>query len=379
VETLRREGFDGRVTLVGDEDEPPYDRPPLSKDVLTGSREPDTVYLRTPQKLDELDVELVLGTRVDALDLTARTVSAGGAAIAFDGLILATGATPRRLQVLDAHPGVHTLRTLDDALRLRNAFGSARHVTVVGAGFIGSEVASSARSRGLDVTILDLETSPLAAVIGPALGRLLTDIHDENGTELRLGVTVTGVEPSGALRLNDGSSLETDLVVVGIGVVPNVDWLAGSGIAIENGVQCDMSLNAGAPGVFAVGDIANWPNALAGRRMRVEHWMNAGDQAAHAVRSLLHRSAAPYVSSNYVWSDQYGRRLQFAGRQTDESVVVDGTMDDRRMVVWYRDGDRIVGAMAIDSPKLLMRSKRMIEEERTWTDALAELNTESVR
>jgi NADPH-dependent 2,4-dienoyl-CoA reductase/sulfur reductase-like enzyme len=378
VETLRREGYERRVVLVGDETEPPYDRPPLSKEVLLGTRAPETIYLRPPERLDELGVELVLGRPAHDLDLEAGRIGVGDETLSFDGLIVATGASPRTLPLLEGRPHVHTLRTLEDALRLRAAMEQARHVTVVGAGFIGSEVAASARGLGLDVTILELDTTPLARAIGHELGHVLMRLHEENGTELRLGMTVESVEDedTSLLRLTDGTLLETDLVVVGVGVIPEIAWLEGSGLELGNGVVCDAALNAGRPGVFAVGDLANWPNELFGRRMRVEHWTNASDQARHAARNLLRGEAEPFVGSNYVWSDQYGLRIQFVGiSQADEVVIVDGSTDEHEFVAWYREGDRLVGALGVGSPQLLMQSKRLIEERRSWTEALAALES----
>src|SRR5439155_10106224 len=219
--------------------------------------------LRTPEKLAELDLDLRLGERATSLDLAESSVEAGGRRLHFDGVILATGATPRMLPTFAGRPGVHTLRTLGDSLRLRDAFAEARHVTVIGAGFIGSEVAASARARGLEVTIVELETTPLSRALGHELGPALMHLHRAAGTELRLGVTCSELDGS-VLRLSDGSALETDLIVVGVGVAPSVAWLEGSGLQLENGVVVDAGLKA-APRVYAVGDIPNWPNPPFGR------------------------------------------------------------------------------------------------------------------
>src|SRR5439155_2936352 len=242
--------------------------------------------------------------------------------------------------------------------------------------FIGSEGAASARTRGCDVTIVELEQTPLARALGPEMGALLMDLHREHGTELRLGVHVTSADGEGAdrLGLSDGTVLETDAVVVGIGVVPNVQWLDGSGLDLSHGVVCDASLNAGADGVFAIGDVASWPNELFGRRMRVEHWTNTVEQARHAARNLVHGTPTPFVGSNYVWSDQYGVRIQFVGSTLGAEVeAVAGAVEERDFLAWYREGDRLVGALGIGLPRLLMKSKTLIEERRTWQDALAAL------
>ena len=376
VESLRREGFDGRITLVGDEEEPPYDRPPLSKEVLTGARAPETVYLRPPERLAALDIDLIVGRQVGALSLDERTIELGASELEFDALVIATGASPRTLDELDGRGGVHTLRTLADSIRLGAALREAGRVTVVGAGFIGSEVAASARSLGCQVTIVELEQTPLARALGPEMGAVLMDLHREHGTELRLGVRVVEAEgdPVTRLRLSDDTTLDTDIVVVGIGVVPNIAWLDGSGLELANGVVCDASLEAGAEGVYAVGDVASWPNELFGRRMRVEHWTNTSDQARHAARNLLHGTQEPFLGSNYVWSDQYGYRIQFVGSTLGaKAQVVAGCADAREFVAWYREADRLVGAIGIGLPRLLMKSRTLIEERRRWNDALAEL------
>jgi NADPH-dependent 2,4-dienoyl-CoA reductase/sulfur reductase-like enzyme len=375
VESLRREGFDGRITLVGEEEEPPYDRPPLSKEVLTGARTQETVYLRPPERLAALEAELILGQPAAALSLDERTIDLGASELEFEALVIATGASPRTLDELDGRGGVHTLRTLGDSIGLRAALLEARHVTVIGAGFIGSEVAASARTLGCDVTIVELEQTPLARALGPEMGALLMGLHREHGTELRLGVHVVEVEgdPVRRLRLSDGSALETDVVVVGIGVVPNIAWLDGSGLELANGVVCDASLRA-TDGVYAIGDVASWPNELFGRRMRVEHWTNTGDQARHAARNLLHGTEEPFVGSNYVWSDQYGYRIQFVGSTLGAvAEVVAGDPAAREFLAWYREDERLVGAIGIGLPKLLMKSRVLIEERRSWNDALAEL------
>jgi NADPH-dependent 2,4-dienoyl-CoA reductase/sulfur reductase-like enzyme len=379
VEALRREGFEGRITLVGEEPEAPYDRPPLSKDVLLGTRAPETLFFRTPEKLAKLDVELILDQPAGGLDLAARSIEVGASSLRFDGLILATGATPRTLPDLEGKPGVHTLRTMGDATGLAAAFDTARHVTIVGAGFIGSEVAASARSRGLAVTIVELEAAPLSRALGTSMGAALMQLHAENGTDLRLGVTVDGVGGGGGggggtVRLSDGTTIDTDLIVVGVGVVPSIGWLDGSGLELGNGIVCDAGLNAGHPGVFAVGDVANWPNQLFGRRQRVEHWTNTGEQARHAARNLLHGTDTPFLGANFVWSDQYGKRIQFVGSSVaDEVVVVDGTTAEGRFLAWYREGERLVGALSIDAAGPLMKSKALIEARTSWTDAQAEL------
>jgi NADPH-dependent 2,4-dienoyl-CoA reductase/sulfur reductase-like enzyme len=374
IGALRSAGYDGRLTLVGDEPHLPYNRPPLSKDVLAGAAAPESTALVQPDRLDRLDVELMLGAHATALDLHEQAVEVDGRRLSFDGLIVATGSSPRRLPELERLAGVHVLRTLDDAVVLRNALEHARRLVIVGAGFIGAEVASTARGLGVDVTIVELANDPLAQALGPAMGGLCAGLHADHGVALRCGVTVSRVEGNGRVErvvLSDGTTLDTDVLLVAVGVKPNTDWLEGSGLELRNGVVCDATLNAGHPAVYAAGDVARWHNDLFGREMRVEHWTNADEQGVHAAESLLAGAAAhPFLGLNYVWSDQYGLRIQFAGTVADDVEVVDGSIDDRRLLAWYRHEGTIVGAVGIDSPKLLAKSRRLIRQRATWTEGL---------
>jgi NADPH-dependent 2,4-dienoyl-CoA reductase/sulfur reductase-like enzyme len=377
---LRQEGHEGRIVLVGDELELPYDRPPLSKEVLLGTRTPESTRLQPPARLAELGVELRLGAAVHGLDLARSRVLVGRDALEFDGLVLATGSSARRIDALGERSAVHHLRTLADACSLRAALDRAGHVTIVGAGFVGAEVASSVRKLGLEVTMLELDRAPFVRTFGPGVGGALARLHRDCGTVLREGVTVERVEDDEGrtLRLTDGTILETDLVVVGVGAALNTAWLESSGLQVGDGVVCDASLNAGPPRVFAIGDVASWPNALFGRRMRVEHWTNAGEQARHAARNLVHGTDTPYVSSTYFWSDQYGHRITFTGSPAaDEILVVDGTPGEGPFLAWYRAGNRLVGAFALDSTRLLVQSKLLIESWASWTEALGALESQA--
>ncbi len=375
VTSLRSGGYDRRLTLVGDEPRLPYNRPPLSKDVLAGTATPESTALIQPDRVDRLELELELDTRANALDLREQTVEVDGHRLPFDGLVIATGTSPRRLPELERVAGVHTLRTLDDAVAIRDALEHAHRLVIVGAGFIGAEVASTAHSRGLDVTIVELARDPLAQPLGPEIGKVCASLHAEHGVELRCGVTVAAVEGVDRVErvvLSDGSTLETDLVLVAVGVRPNTDWLEGSGLEVRNGVVCDASLNTGHPAVYAAGDVARWHNELFGQEMRVEHWTNAGEQGVHAAENLLagREAVTPFLGVNYVWSDQYGMRIQFAGVVADDVEIVDGSVDERRLLAWYRAGGMLVGAVGIDSPKLVARSRRLIKQRATWTEAL---------
>ncbi len=378
VETLRRRGFDGRLVLIGDERHEPYDRPPLSKELLRGEWGPERIALRR-DGLDELSLDLRLGRRARALDLDAREVRLeGGERVAFDGLVLATGARARPLPGAPRLEGVHLLRTLDDALALRDALDSGPRVAVVGAGFIGAEVASSCRKRGLDVTVIEALEIPLARAIGPEMGAVCASLHGDHGVELRVGAPVAGLEGTGrvgAVRLEDGSRVAADLVVVGIGVAPATDWLEGSGLELADGVVCDETCATRAPGVVAAGDVARWTNPLFGECMRVEHWTHAVEQAAAAAGRLLDGEATePFAPAPLFWSDQYDVKIQFAGhhRPGDRVEVVHGRPEERRFVALYGRGERLVGALAMNRPRQLVAWRRRVREGASWEDALAE-------
>ena len=316
--------------------------------------------------------------RATGLDLDRREVELdGGKRLAFDGLVIATGASARLLRGTPPLAGIHLLRTLDDCLALAADLDLEPRVVVVGAGFIGSEVASTCRSRGLDVTVLEALPVPLVRAVGPAMGEVLAGLHRDHGVDLRTGVGVAGFDGTDRVervRLADGSAIDADVVVVGVGVSPEVGWLEGSGLTLDNGVVCDATCTA-APGVVAAGDVARWPNPLFGV-MRVEHWTNASDQGAAAARSLLARAAGeeapPFAPVPYVWSDQFGLKIQYLGdsRPDDEVEVVHGSTADRRFVTLYRREGRVVAALAIGRPRLLMKARALIAGQSSWEEAL---------
>ena len=311
--------------LIGDELHAPYDRPPLSKQFLAGDWGEDRLALTQPDKLGDLDLDLRLGVRAASFDLASRRLGVvalddqSGEELVVDGLLIATGARCRTLGGSEELDGVFVLRSLDDSLAIRAAFdaGPAR-VVIVGAGFIGAEVAATARTQGLEVTMIESLPQPLSRVLGDEMGAVCAELHREHGVDLRTGVGVEAIEGDGRVervRLSDGNVIETDVVVVGIGVIPNTEWLEGSGLRIDNGVVCDATCLA-APGVTAAGDVARWPNQRFGEVMRVEHWDNAVAQGAHAARRLLvgDDEAEPFMPVPWFWSDQYDRKIQMAGR-----------------------------------------------------------------
>jgi 3-phenylpropionate/trans-cinnamate dioxygenase ferredoxin reductase subunit len=379
AETLREEGFDGSIRVVGEESRRPYDRPPLSKQVLTGEWDADRATI--PVAVDGLDVEWVLGRSAVGVDVAARRLGLdGGEQLPFDGLVIATGARPRRLPGTEGLAGVHVLRTLDDSLRLRaDLDATPNRVVVIGAGFIGAEVAATCRERGLPVTMIEALPVPLVRALGEEMGAACADIHRDHDVDLRLGVGVSRLRGSDrveAVELDDGSVIEAEVVVVGIGVVPNTEWLADSGLTIGDGVICDETCLA-APGIVAAGDVARWPNRRFGVDMRVEHWDNALDQGAAAARRLLasDETAEPYAPVPWFWSDQYDRKIQLAGRPgaDDEVRVVAGSVEERRFVAFYGRAGRLVGVLGMNRPRHVMQYRMKIEEGIGWEDALAEV------
>jgi 3-phenylpropionate/trans-cinnamate dioxygenase ferredoxin reductase component len=380
AETLRREGFDGTITLVGDEPHAPYDRPPLSKQVLAGTMEPHKTQLLTDDALAALELDLRLGRRATGLDVASRTLTLDdGEPMTFDGLLVATGASPRSIPGSGGLAGVHTLRTLEDSLALRKDLESGpQRVVVVGAGFIGAEVAATARGAGLDVTVVEALPVPLGRVLGETIGSVCGDLHRDHGVELRLGVGVDGLDGDGRVqrvRLSDGSAIDADVVVVGIGVAPNTGWLEGSGLTIDNGVVCDATTLA-APGITAAGDVARWPNARFGETARVEHWDHAIEMAGFAARRLLVEdgsAAEPFAPVPYFWSDQYDRKIQLAGRcrPDDDVQVVVGSTDERRFVAVYGREGRLTAVLGMNRPRHVMQYRQLIVDGASWDDALA--------
>jgi len=381
VEALRRQQFAGEILWIGDERHEPYDRPPLSKEVLRGERAPEQTALRK-QGLAELNVEWRLGTRATALDVRRRALLLGHESIAFDGLVIATGARARNLPGAERLPGVHVVRTLEDSTALRDALAKKPKVAVIGAGFIGAEAASSARSLGLDVTVIEALPVPLARVLGEPMGEVCAALHRDHGVALRTGVGVKGLLGSDRVRgveLNDGSVVDADVVIVGIGVTPNTEWLRDSGVLVGDGVECDATCTVLAAdrspldGIVAAGDVARFVNPLYEESMRVEHWTHAGEQAEHAVDTLLGRPK-PFETAPVFWSDQYGLKIQFAGRSRpdDRIHVCHGSLEERRFVTLYGRAGRLVGVLAFKRPALLIKYRALIEARASFDEAVAQ-------
>ncbi|EME21173.1 NAD(P)/FAD-dependent oxidoreductase [Rhodococcus triatomae] len=365
-EELRRAGHDGEIVLVGEEQHLPYDRPPLSKDVVRG--ETDDVTLKPAEYYEELRVELRLGAAATALDPTARTVTlADGAVLDYDHAVIATGLTPRRIPGLPDLAGVHVLRTLEDAHALRGDLVAGRSALVVGAGFIGCEVAASMRARGLDVVLVEPQPTPLASVLGEQVGALVARLHKDEGVDVRSGVglaSLVGDDRVTGAVLGDGSEVAADLVVVGIGSHPVTGWVEGSGIALAEraaggGVLADATGRTSDPNVWVVGDVASWQQPE-GEHRRVEHWTNVGEQAKVAAHALV-TGAAPDAPAQvaYFWSDQYDVKIQALGEPSGTDTVHVVRDDGRKFLAYYeRDGAlvAVVGG-GLAGPVMKMRAK----------------------
>ncbi|MFE3827523.1 NAD(P)/FAD-dependent oxidoreductase [Streptomyces sp. NPDC059092] len=379
AEGLRRSGYDGVITLIGDEPYLPYDRPPLSKQILTGQWQPDQLALRPQADLDALRLDLRLGVPAAGLDLAGRTVAlADGTRVPYEGLVVATGVRPRRLPGCEDLAGVHTLRGPHDALALKERLLPGRRLVIVGAGFVGAEVAAVARGLGVDVTMLESGPVPMAMAIGEQAGRFLAQAHVDRGVDLRTGVRVSEVlgadgEVRG-VRLADESVIPADDVLVAIGSLPNTEWLENSGLAVLDGLLCD-EFSSAAPGVYGVGDVARWCNPLFGTAMRVEHRTNATEQGLAVARNLLAPDLRqPFAPVPYFWSDQYGMKIQAYGylRAHEEARVVDGDVAQGRFLIAYRRQDRPAGALAIGMPPKTLRAWRaLIAAGARWNEAVA--------
>lgn len=378
VETLRSEGYDGELVVIGSEDRFPYDRPPLSKSVLEGSRAPEETSLRDSKTIDSLNATWMLGRRATSLDTEARRIVLDdGEQVPFEGLVIATGASPRRLAGTPDLEGIHVLRTLDDCVSIAEELEGLPKVVVIGAGFIGLEVAATCRKRGLDVTVIEALPVPLGRVLGDEMGSICASLHRDEGVELRCGVGVERFEGSKrveAIVLSDGTRVPADVVIVGVGVAPNTSWLEGSGLELDNGVVCDSTCATNVSGIVAAGDIARWYNPRYGELMRLEHWTNAVEQGMAAAKRLLatDEQAVAFDPVPYFWSDQFTTKIQFVGRTRpgDELKVVHGSLEDRKFVTLYGREGKLVGVLTFSSPRQLMDFRRLLERDASFEEAI---------
>lgn len=364
AEQLRRSEYSGPITIVSDEVHLPYDRPPLSKEVLR--KEVDDTALKPRQWYDDNNITLRLGSAARSLDTAAQTLTLeDGTTLGYDELVIATGLVPRRIPTIPDLDGIRVLRTFDESLALREHASAAQRAVIIGAGFIGCEVAASLRSLGVDVVLVEPQPTPLAAVLGEQIGELVARLHRAEGVDVRLGVGVAQVRGDThveAVVLTDGTELAADVVVIGIGSRPATDWLEGSGVAIDSvdrGVLCDEAGRTSAPNVWALGDVASWRDAT-GHQGRVEHWSNVADQARVVVPAMLGKEVPPVVVVPYFWSDQYDVKIQCLGEPEADDIVHIVEDDGRKFLAYYERDGALVGVVGGGMPGKVMKTRAKI-------------------
>jgi 3-phenylpropionate/trans-cinnamate dioxygenase ferredoxin reductase component len=371
AEQLRRSEYRGPVTIVSDEDHLPYDRPPLSKEVLRA--ETDDVTLKPAEFYAENDITVRLGSGARSVDTAARTLTLqDGSELGYDELIIATGLVPKRIPSFPDLEGIHVLRNYDESVALRKEAGSARHAVVVGAGFIGCEVAASLRKLGVEVALVEPQPAPLASVLGQQIGELVARLHRAEGVDVRCGVGVDEVRGGDRVEkvvLSDGSELDADLVIVGIGSRPATEWLEGSGIEVDNGVVCDDHGRSSAPNVWAIGDVASWRHST-GHQVRVEHWSNVADQARVLVPAMMGQEPPATVSVPYFWSDQYDVKIQCLGEPEADDTVHVVEDDGRKFLAFYERDGVVAGVVGGGMPGKVMKARNKIANGAPISDVL---------
>jgi 3-phenylpropionate/trans-cinnamate dioxygenase ferredoxin reductase component len=369
AQTLREEGFDARITLLGEEPHRPYERPPLSKDYLQGHAERDSIFVHPEPWYSDHAVELCLGAPVTSLDPASRTVTtATGFQLRYDKLLLATGSTPRRLSVPGADlDGIHYLRTVEDSERIKAEFAQAHRVAIIGAGWIGLETAAAARNAGLDVTLLERSELPLLHVLGLEAAPIFADLHRDHGVDLRCQVTVAKLtRRNGAVTgviLSDGTRADADMVIVGVGITPNVQLAAEAGLKIDNGVVVNEHLRTSDPDIFAAGDVANAHNPRLGRHIRVEHWANARRQGVTAAKAMLGQDAVD-ARPSYFFSDQYDLGMEYTGDigpSGYDRVIFRQHADSRQVIVFWLHEQRVQAGMNVNISDVADDIARLIQ------------------
>lgn len=377
AETLRAEGYDGPLVLIGEESDRPYERPPLSKDYLLGKAERETLYVHPQEWYAEHDVDLRLGVAVTAIDRATHEVGlADGSKAGYAKLLLATGSSPRRLSLPGADlDGILYLRSAGDSDRIRAAFQGASRVAVIGAGWIGLETAAAARAAGAEVTVLEMADLPLLRVLGRQVAQVFADLHRDNGVDLRCGVQITEITgrdgKAAGVRLADGSHIEADVVVVGVGITPNSQLASAAGLEVDNGIWVDAQLRSSDPDIFAAGDVANAFHPLLGKHVRVEHWANALNQPQTAAKAMLGQDVA-YDLVPYFFTDQYDLGMEYAGYVEPDGydeVVFRGDADQREFIAfWVGNGGRVLAGMNVnvwdvsDAIQALVRSGQPVDK-----------------
>lgn len=375
AEGARSAGFDGRIVLVAEEAHAPYERPPLSKGVLRGEKEPDTTEVGGEEFVKKNSIDLITGVPAESIDVEARKVRLGnGDDIAFDRLVLATGARPRRLDLPGADlDGIYYLRTVDDSLRLRAAITGAKRVAVIGGGWIGTEVAASARQMGADVVVIDPAPVPLQRVLGAEMGEVFRRLHTEHGVTIRSGAGVTELRGSNRVEevvLEDGSTERADVVVVGIGVLPETALAKAAGLPVDDGVLVDERLQTTVPGIFAAGDVAKAFHPHYNQHVRVEHWSTAQNQGTTAGRNAAGANET-YDRLPYFFTDQYDLGMEYVGLgRGDDEVLVRGDLEKREFIAWWLRDGKVTAAMnvniwdVVDDLRAVVQSGRSLDRSR---------------
>jgi NADPH-dependent 2,4-dienoyl-CoA reductase/sulfur reductase-like enzyme len=380
AQALRSEGFEGEIVLVDLESHPTYDKPPLSKKYLTGETARHEIELLTEEETRAIGASTVFGSPAASLDTGGRIVTLeDGTALSYDTLVIATGSRARQSPWGEGEH-IHLLRTSADAERLRTELERARHLVVIGAGFIGGEAAATAIKAGVRVSMIDPFPAPMSRVLNAEVGEIFARKYAQEGVEEYFGRTVEGVEQTSdgvRVALDGGQVIDADAALVGIGAVVNTDWLDGSGVELDNGVVCDSALRAvGHPEIFAVGDIARWASAARSVSLRLEHWTNAVDQARVVARNIVRpHDPEDYETTEYVWSDQYDWKIQVVGRTGSEDIVVIGSEADERFAVLYSDdGEALTGALVVNWPRALIDARRGVASGARRSDVATRLS-----
>jgi 3-phenylpropionate/trans-cinnamate dioxygenase ferredoxin reductase component len=381
VEALRKEGFDGRIVLIGTEPDPPYERPPLSKEYLRGDMPREKIFIKPREWYDEQSIELRLSTTATRIDVSAQTVHVDEAEpVPYDKVLIATGGRERRISVPGNDlEGIYYLRRVGDSDRIGAELQAGRRAVVIGAGFIGAEVAATARKKELEVTVLEMADVPLERALGREIGELYAGFHREQGVDLRTGEDLDRFEGDGRVERavgKSGTTFDCDFVVVGVGIEPNVELAQDAGLTVDNGILVDEYCQTSDPNIYAAGDVANYYHPVLDQRLRIEHWANAQNQGAAAAKNMLGKRE-PYVELPWFWSDQYDLNMQLVGyASTWDEVVVRGDVSSRSFSAFYLKGSRLLATLAVNRFKDIRPSRELIKQ-RVPLDA-AQLRDESV-
>ena len=368
AETLRKQGFDGDIHLVGAEPYRPYDRPPLSKEFLSGAKEEEKLFFKPEDFYAEQSIELHLGTEATAPDPTGRTVTlANGDSLRFDKLLLATGSRVRTIPISGSNlEGVHYLRTIGDSRAIAQSMSGASRVVIVGAGFIGSEVAAVCKTAGLEVTVLEIQPQPMAHILGEEMGAIYANLHTSRGIDLRLRESISEIRGNARAEqvvTDHGNAIDCDFVVIGVGITPDTSLAESAGLQVDGGILINELCQTSHPDIYAAGDVANWYHPGLGHQLRVEHWDNALNQGAAAAKAML-GSPEPYSPTLYFWSDQYDLNIQYLGHATQwDEIAVRGNPADEKFTAFYLKDGSIHGALVVNNFRDIRPTRTLIGQK----------------